>query len=104
MMSVAAWVDLHRAHCGAVDVGGDGEIEVGLWASDHTAFGLADAKWISRMSPWCMVASCPLSQAIVTASQLVAVTVPLSAALPRQDTRSPFLSFLDSSAVTLRLH
>lgn len=54
---------------------------------------------ISRMSPWCTVATCPLSQAIVTPSQLVSVTMPLSAASPRQQTRAPFWSFLDSVAV-----
>jgi hypothetical protein len=33
-------------------------------------------RWISRMSPWCTLAALPLLQAIVTASQLVSVTVP----------------------------
>jgi hypothetical protein len=39
---------------------------------------------ISRMSPWCTLATYPLFQAIVTASQLVSVMMPLSEALPRQ--------------------
>jgi hypothetical protein len=33
---------------------------------------------------WCTLATFPLFQAIVTASQLVSVTMPLSAASPRQ--------------------
>ena len=36
----------------------------------YTIVGFAGARWISRMSPWCTVAVLPLSQAIVTASQL----------------------------------
>ena len=56
------------------------------------------------MSPWCTVATRPLSQTIVTASQLVLRIVPPSAASPRQNTRRPFLRFLDSVAVRLRLH
>src|SRR5450759_3152293 len=48
------------------------------------------------MSPWCTLATFPLSQAIVTAFQLVSVIMPLSAASPRQYTLVPFLRFLDS--------
>ena len=40
-----------------------------------------------------------LPMAIVTASQLVSVIMPLSAASPRQQTRVPFLRFLDSLTV-----
>jgi tripartite-type tricarboxylate transporter receptor subunit TctC len=36
------------------------------------------------MSPWCTLATFPLFQVIVTASQLVSVTMPLSAASPRR--------------------
>ena len=65
----------------------------------RTRMTLHFALSISRMSPWCTVATCPLSQAIVTPSQLVSVTMPPSAASPRQQTRAPFWSFLDSVAV-----
>jgi hypothetical protein len=50
----------------------------------YTVVSLAGARWISRMSPWCTVATWPLSQAIVTASQLVSVILPPSVASPRQ--------------------
>src|SRR3979490_400451 len=46
-----------------------------------------------------MLATWPLSQAIVTASQLVSVILPQSAALRCHQTRVPFLSALDSAAV-----
>jgi predicted flavoprotein YhiN len=42
------------------------------------------------------IATCPLPQAIVTASQLVSVIVPLLVASPRQYTRLPFLRPLES--------
>ena len=48
------------------------------------AVGFSGARWISRMSPWCTVATLPSSQAIVTASQLISVIMPLSVASPRQ--------------------
>lgn len=50
----------------------------------YTVAGFTGVRWISRMSPWCTVASSPLSQAIVTASQLISATLPPSAASPRQ--------------------
>ena len=37
----------------------------------YTVAGLTGARWISRISPWCTVATGPLSQAIVAASQLI---------------------------------
>jgi hypothetical protein len=72
--------------------------------SGYTSFGFADAELILRMSPWCTVASWPFFQAIVTASHHLPLIVPLSAASPRQNTRSPSLRLFDSAGVTLRLH
>jgi hypothetical protein len=57
------------------------------------------ARSISRMSPWCTVATCPLSQAMVTPAQFVSVTTPPSPASPRQQRRLPVWRFLDSAVV-----
>ena len=65
----------------------------------YTVAGLTGARWISRISPWCTLATGPLSQAIVAASQLISAMLPPSAASPRQKTRLPFLRPLDSAAV-----
>ena len=50
----------------------------------YTVAGFTGARWISRISPWCTLATGPLSQAIVAASQLISVILPPSAASPRQ--------------------
>jgi hypothetical protein len=71
--------------------------------SPYTVRNVVGARSISRMSPWWTLPTCPLSQAIVTAAQLVSVTMPPSPASPRQNTRVPFLRFLDSVTVICSL-
>jgi len=63
------------------------ETETDIQPGGHSTYivaGFAGARWISRISPWCTLATGPLSQAIVTASQLISVMLPPSAASPRQ--------------------